>query len=365
MSFKDYIINNIRLQKKIGGGNFSNVYLGYNEITNKYFGVKIIQDSNLQTQNDFERLQKEINISSLLIHKNLNSLIDVFYQDQNFFLIFEYSSGGNLLEYICEKRIISEEIAFIIFRQILDGIYYLHQNNIVHRDIKLENILIDIFPNIKLTDFGFSEYFDGENLLNTFCGTLAYISPECLLHKKFNGFQSDIWSLGVLLYVLVTGSYPWSVKKISITKYQILNGLYEIPSNISSSLNNLISKLLKINPIERISIPEIYNHEWFRKFEFNFQNEFKIIPKEIIQNQNSGEKLFFNNVNFIYYPLSLVEKNQICICKSKYSNSKSFPHYFLKGIKRIRTQELKPIVIIKPHLTKSCQKIKQPLPIVY
>jgi 5'-AMP-activated protein kinase, catalytic alpha subunit len=178
-------------------------------------------------------------------------------------LIMEYASGGELFDYIVKHTYIKELQACKFFQQILSGVEYLSELNIVHRDLKPENMLIDFDKGIKLVDFGLSNTFKHNETLNTACGSPCYAAPEMISGKPYNGTKVDIWSLGVVLFALLSGFLPFEDPDTGELYKKILSADYQLPDYVSESATDLIAKILTTDPEKRISIPEIRSHPWF------------------------------------------------------------------------------------------------------
>lgn len=198
----------------------------------------------------------------LLNHPNIVKLVDFLYSETCFFLIFEYVQGSQLFDIILEKGPIKESNARRIFRQMLSAINYIHENSISHRDLKIENILMDESGNSKIIDFGLSNFYDNRYLLSTFCGSLYFAAPELLTGKKYLGPEIDIWSLGIILYVMICGTVPFDDKDIHSLQIKIKNAKIKFPNFVSKSAKNLISGMLLVNPSNRYSLKEIIGHDW-------------------------------------------------------------------------------------------------------
>lgn len=176
----------------------------------------------------------------------------------------------------------TEKVACEKFCQIISAVEYCHLKNIVHRDLKIENLLLDANMNVKLVDFGFANYFDLKNPLNTFCGSPPYAAPEIFVGKKYYGPEIDIWSLGVILYVLVSGSLPFDSENLQRLKNLILNCKYRIPYYLSSECEHLIKNLLVVNPSKRFKIQQIKAHKWIKLNNSTYYYKFNNLEKEIL-----------------------------------------------------------------------------------
>ena len=275
-------IGPFKLMNQIGTGKFASVYLGIHEETQQKVAIKQIKKSELNTDN---LLLKEINIQKRLFHPYLTQLYCVIEKSENIFLISEYCSKGDIITNLIEKGNFSENYSCKIFQQILSSLEYLHKNNICHRDMKPENILLTENNEAKLSDFGLSRHFQKNELLKTSCGSPLYAAPEVLEGKNYDGTKIDIWGLGISLFTMVCGELPFCVEDENDIKtliYNITNGYYTIPDNISKECKDLISKMLEINPDKRINIEEIKKHKWVNMFNFNYMNSPGIVLDECL-----------------------------------------------------------------------------------
>ncbi|KAF1374405.1 hypothetical protein PFLUV_G00228760 [Perca fluviatilis] len=201
-------VGNYRLLKTIGKGNFAKVKLARHILTGREVAIKIIDKTQLNP-NSLQKLFREVRIMKILNHPNIVKLFEVIETERTLYLVMEYASGGEVFDYLVAHGRMKEKEARAKFRQIVSAVQYCHQKHIVHRDLKAENLLLDADMNIKIADFGFSNEFTMGNKLDTFCGSPPYAAPELFQGKKYDGPEVDVWSLGVILYTLVSGSLPF------------------------------------------------------------------------------------------------------------------------------------------------------------
>uniref|UniRef100_H2Q159 non-specific serine/threonine protein kinase n=1 Tax=Pan troglodytes TaxID=9598 RepID=H2Q159_PANTR len=232
-------IGNYRLQKTIGKGNFAKVKLARHVLTGREVAVKIIDKTQLNPTS-LQKLFREVRIMKILNHPNI----------------------GEVFDYLVAHGRMKEKEARAKFRQIVSAVQYCHQKYIVHRDLKAENLLLDGDMNIKIADFGFSNEFTVGNKLDTFCGSPPYAAPELFQGKKYDGPEVDVWSLGVILYTLVSGSLPFDGQNLKELRERVLRGKYRIPFYMSTDCENLLKKLLVLNPIKRGSLEQIMKDRW-------------------------------------------------------------------------------------------------------
>uniref|UniRef100_A0A671NUS5 non-specific serine/threonine protein kinase n=1 Tax=Sinocyclocheilus anshuiensis TaxID=1608454 RepID=A0A671NUS5_9TELE len=256
-------IGNYRLLKTIGKGNFAKVKLARHVLTSKEVAVKIID----KTQLNSSSLQKVSLLLHVLICDHLSfsppvKLFEVIETDKTLYLIMEYASGGEVFDYLVAHGRMKEKEARAKFRQIVSAVQYCHQKCIVHRDLKAENLLLDADMNIKIADFGFSNEFTMGNKLDTFCGSPPYAAPELFQGKKYDGPEVDVWSLGVILYTLVSGSLPFDGQNLKELRERVLRGKYRIPFYMSTDCESLLKKFLILNPTKRGSLEQIMKDRW-------------------------------------------------------------------------------------------------------
>jgi 5'-AMP-activated protein kinase catalytic alpha subunit len=193
----------------------------------------------------------------------------------------EYASGGELFDYIVSKRCLVEMEACKYFQQIISGIEYFHKLQIVHRDLKPENLLLDANRNLKIVDFGLSNIYEKNELLNTPCGSPCYAAPEMIAGKKYSGMMVDIWSAGIILYAMLCGYLPFDEENNDLLYKKIQIGDFKIPKNLSDKAKDFIRKILEVDPIKRYNIAQIKEHPWFHLNEYCY-NEGIFINKHII-----------------------------------------------------------------------------------
>ncbi|XP_066466546.1 serine/threonine-protein kinase MARK2 isoform X3 [Tiliqua scincoides] len=254
-------IGNYRLLKTIGKGNFAKVKLARHVLTGKEVAVKIIDKTQLNSSS-LQKLFREVRIMKVLNHPNVVKLFEVIETEKTLYLVMEYASGGEVFDYLVAHGRMKEKEARAKFRQIVSAVQYCHQKFIVHRDLKAENLLLDADMNIKIADFGFSNEFTFGNKLDTFCGSPPYAAPELFQGKKYDGPEVDVWSLGVILYTLVSGSLPFDGQNLKELRERVLRGKYRIPFYMSTDCENLLKKFLILNPSKRGTLEQIMKDRW-------------------------------------------------------------------------------------------------------
>uniref|UniRef100_A0A8C8E002 MAP/microtubule affinity-regulating kinase 3 n=1 Tax=Oryzias sinensis TaxID=183150 RepID=A0A8C8E002_9TELE len=254
-------VGNYRLLKTIGKGNFAKVKLAKHTLTGREVAIKIIDKTQLNPTS-MQKLFREVSVMKMLNHPNIVKLFEVIETEKTLYLVMEYASGGEVFDYLVAHGRMKEKEARAKFRQIVSAVEYCHQKRIVHRDLKAENLLLDADMNIKIADFGFSNEFTLGSKLDTFCGSPPYAAPELFQGKKYDGPEVDIWSLGVILYTLVSGSLPFDGQNLKELRERVLRGKYRIPFYMSTDCENLLKKLLVLNPGKRGSMPQIMKDRW-------------------------------------------------------------------------------------------------------
>ncbi|XP_055217614.1 MAP/microtubule affinity-regulating kinase 3 isoform X18 [Gorilla gorilla gorilla] len=232
-----------------------------NERDTENVAIKIIDKTQLNPTS-LQKLFREVRIMKILNHPNIVKLFEVIETEKTLYLIMEYASGGEVFDYLVAHGRMKEKEARSKFRQIVSAVQYCHQKRIVHRDLKAENLLLDADMNIKIADFGFSNEFTVGGKLDTFCGSPPYAAPELFQGKKYDGPEVDVWSLGVILYTLVSGSLPFDGQNLKELRERVLRGKYRIPFYMSTDCENLLKRFLVLNPIKRGTLEQIMKDRW-------------------------------------------------------------------------------------------------------
>uniref|UniRef100_UPI003AB0A125 NUAK family SNF1-like kinase 1 n=1 Tax=Centroberyx gerrardi TaxID=166262 RepID=UPI003AB0A125 len=249
------------VMETLGKGTYGKVKKAVERTSLKTVAIKSIRKERITDDLDRVHIQREIEITSSLRHANIIRFHEVFESRDKIVIVMEYASRGELYDYVHERRRLPETEARDIFRQITSAVHYCHKNGVVHRDLKLENILLDQDLNVKLADFGLSNHFQRGNLLQTYCGSPLYASPEIVKGLPYQGPEVDCWALGVLLYALVYGSMPFDGASHTTLTEQISQGRYRRP-NPASDACALIDWLLTVRVDERATIEDVANHWW-------------------------------------------------------------------------------------------------------
>ncbi|KMZ75860.1 CBL-interacting serine/threonine-protein kinase 8 [Zostera marina] len=250
--------------RTIGRGTFAKVKFAQNTETGESVAMKVLDRSNIIKHRMIDQIKREISIMKLVRHPNVVRLHEVMATRSKIFIVLEFLTGGELFDKISQVGKFSENIARAYFQQLIDGVSCCHSKGVYHRDLKPENLLLDSHGTLKISDFGLGALPDPDtSLLQTTCGTPNYVAPEVLNHKGYNGAIADIWSCGVILYVLLAGYLPFDELDIASLYSKIERAEFSFPSCFSNGAKSLILKILDPNPKTRIGIEEIRSNEWF------------------------------------------------------------------------------------------------------
>jgi carbon catabolite-derepressing protein kinase len=250
--------------KTLGEGSFGKVKLATHHADGHYVALKIISRRKLNARDMAGRIEREISYLQLLRHPHIIKLYTVITTPTDIIMVLEYA-GGELFDYIVQHGKMQEDKARKFFQQIICAVEYCHRHKIVHRDLKPENLLLDDQSNIKIADFGLSNIMTDGNFLKTSCGSPNYAAPEVISGKLYAGPEVDVWSCGVILYVLLAGRLPFDDEYIPALFKKIATGHYAIPSYLSEGAKKLIKEMLQVNPMNRITIQGIRENAWFQK----------------------------------------------------------------------------------------------------
>ena len=275
----------------IGNGTFSIVKLGIDRETKEKVAIKIIEKNKIINSDDIERVEREIEILKNFNNLNIIKIYDIFQTEENHYFIMEYCENGELFNYIVKKQKLNEKEASYFYYQLINGLEYIHSKNVVHRDLKPENLLLGKGNILKIIDFGLSNFFDGENLLSTPCGSPCYASPEMVSGNDYNGFFIDVWSTGIILYAMIYGYLPFEDNDNEILFQKIANCDIEYPGLISKNARHLMEKIIVNDPDKRIKIQEIKNHPFYLqgKKVFKYQHP-ELLNDDESENQEKEER---------------------------------------------------------------------------
>lgn len=255
---------NFKMGKKLGEGRFSIVKLGTHSLTNQPVAIKILDKTKIANVQDKERINREIKIMKKINHFNITKLYTIIETKYIIYLVEEYVQGKELNDYLYTKGKLSETEACKFFHQIISGLSYLHYIGIAHRDFKPENILLTNDNKVlKIIDFGLGNTYKKGQLLKTACGSPCYIPPEMIKEEGYNPDKSDIWSAGIILYLMLCGHLPFYEEDNQLMYDKIIRGDYDIPKFLSNDAKDIIKKILEVDPKKRLNFEEIKNHPWF------------------------------------------------------------------------------------------------------
>ena len=285
---QDVLIGDYIIKKTIGSGTFSTVKLGVHRITQKKVAIKILDKNKIESKDDLERIIREMQILTEMDNQNVIKVFKIYEDKNNFSIIMEYCEGGELFNYIVKNQRLSEEESCYFFYQIINGIEYIHSKGIAHRDLKPENLLIGKNKILKIIDFGLSNFYDGQKRLQTPCGSPCYASPEMVKGKKYDGFNIDVWAIGVILFAMLCGYLPFEDDENDndVLFGQIIKNKIDYPSFLSDLSLDILKKILVSDPIKRITIDEIKKHEFYLKGEKLFKENFNEIGEKKEPNNN-------------------------------------------------------------------------------
>ena len=264
-------MNFYKYGRLLGKGAFGKVNLSLHVLTGRLVAIKSINKSKLMNEKQRRKIMLETTIMKTLSKSNnVVKIFETYETKKHYCIVMEYICAGDLLSYIKKRGKLTEQVAKYIFKQIVLSLQYIHSHSIVHRDIKLDNILIDLDNNIKICDFGVSKIIKkGESMIEQ-CGTPAYIAPEILLNQGYEGFSVDIWSAGVVLYAMLGGTVPFKGNNINELHDLIIKGEFKPLKEISPEATHLIKNILEVDPKKRITTKDILVHPWLINVDLNF-----------------------------------------------------------------------------------------------
>ena len=288
------LLSEYNIIKVIGRGNFSIVKLAEHKLTKEKVAIKIMKKSQIINQDDLIRIDREIQMLKSLNHENVIKIYNIFEDSKRFYIIMEHCENGELFDRIVEKKRLSEEESAIFYYQLINGLEYIHKKNIIHRDLKPENLLLSKDDILKIIDFGLSNYSRYDILLDTPCGSPCYASPEMVNGQRYNGFLTDIWSTGIILYAMICGYLPFEDNNDGKLFEKIFYCQIHYPNHIGELPLDLLKKIIVSEPCKRITLEQIKQHPFYLKGKtlFNQKNTMKkdnnkkISVKNITQNIN-------------------------------------------------------------------------------
>ncbi|PIA53289.1 hypothetical protein AQUCO_00900101v1 [Aquilegia coerulea] len=252
--------------RTIGEGTFAKVRFARNSETGEPVALKILDKEKVLKHKMAEQIRREIATMKLIKHPNVVRLYEVMGSKTKIFIVMEYVTGGELFDKIVNHGRMREDEARRYFQQLINAVDYCHSRGVYHRDLKPENLLLDVCGNLKVSDFGLSALSQQDDgLLHTTCGTPNYVAPEVLNDRGYDGATADLWSCGVILFVLLAGYLPFDDSNLMTLYKKISMAEFSFPSWLSLNAKTLLTRILDPNPMNRITIPEILEDEWFKK----------------------------------------------------------------------------------------------------
>ncbi|PWA60912.1 protein kinase, ATP binding site [Artemisia annua] len=258
-------VGNYEVGKTLGEGSFAKVKFARNLATGDPVAIKVIDRDRILKHKMVEQMKREISTMKLIKHPNVLNLFEVMASKTKIYIVLEYVDGGELFDQIAKHGRLKEDEARSYFQQLINAVDYCHSRGVYHRDLKPENLLLDSYGVLKVSDFGLSQQAVENGMLHTACGTPNYVAPEVLTVKGYNGAASDIWSCGVILFVLMAGYLPFDEANLMSLYRRIEKADYRCPPWFSSGAKKLLTGILDPNPLTRITIPEILENDWFKK----------------------------------------------------------------------------------------------------
>lgn len=261
------LLGRYEIGKLLGVGTFAKVYHARNIQSGEHVAIKVLDKEKILKGGLIGHIKREISILRRVRHPNIVQLFEVMATKAKIYFVMEYVKGGELFNKVSKGRL-KEEVARKYFQQMISAVGFCHARGVFHRDLKPENLLLDENGDLKVSDFGLSAVSDQikqDGLFHTFCGTPAYVAPEVLGRKGYDAAKVDVWSCGVILFVLMAGYLPFQDQNIMVMYKKIYRGEFRVPRWFSPELTRLLTRLLDINPMTRITIPEIMEFKWFKK----------------------------------------------------------------------------------------------------
>ena len=329
---KPVILKDYSFIKDIGEGNFGKVKLSTLDSTKEKFAIKILDKEKLKSQTK-STLYNEIEIISILKHPNIIYVDKILEDEKNYYIIMEFCEKGELFDYIVEKERLCPDEASIFFYQIINGVEYIHKQGFVNRDLKPENLLLTKEKILKIIDFGLCHNFNGTKFLTTKCGSPSYAAPEILKGFPYDGFKTDIWCCGIILYAMLCGYLPFDGDDNQEIFQSIVDGDLEFPNFLEDDSIDLLLRLLNPEPKERISIEEIKYHPFYLKGKYFYMLKYEEIEEDSEDEDKNND---MKNNNFLN--INLVDKKGLTTIKRKKESK-----YIFNNIKKVKENENKSV----------------------
>jgi len=285
-----------RYGKLLGKGAFGKVILGVHALSGRKVAIKYIEKAYMKEERRKRKVFQEILAMRTINHPNVVKLYEVFESNSHLLMVLEYARGGDLLHYVKDRGRLSEDEARGLFRQIVEAVRACHIRNIIHRDVKLDNVLLDKqCTRAILCDFGVCRSIKRGEMIREHCGTPAYLAPEIIANMDYDGYYVDFWSLGVLLYAMVTGTLPFKAKTLPDLQKAILKGNYDLPEFLSDDVCDVIDGLLQLVPQKRLGFEEIFSHSWVSLYAYS-------IPPSPVLKKDDQESCIRQMKKMGFYP---------------------------------------------------------------
>jgi serine/threonine protein kinase len=262
-------VGKYEIGRTLGEGTFGKVKHAVHVSSRVEVAIKVLDKERIQKQSMGSQIKKEISIMKQLSHENVVKLKEVLASRTKIFIVLELVTGGELFDLIVQRGRLDEAASRIYFRQLVSGVAYCHSQGVAHRDLKPENLLLDSEGTLKISDFGLSALYDGEEgstrsqMLHTTCGTPNYVAPEVLQNEGYVGRIADCWSIGVILYVLLAGFLPFDEATMSALFDKIKRAEFAYPAHFSDGVKVLIDSLLVADPQKRATLTDVQKDRWF------------------------------------------------------------------------------------------------------
>jgi 5'-AMP-activated protein kinase catalytic alpha subunit len=265
------IMGRYRLGRLLGRGSFAKVYKAHNVSTGEAVAIKVFDKEGVRRSGTMEQVKREVDVMRRIRHPNVVRLHEVMATRSRIYFVMEYASGGELFAHLARSTRFTEPVARRYFQQLITAVEFCHSRGVYHRDLKPENLLLDAHGNLKVSDFGLSALsggascLRGDGLLHTTCGTPAYVAPEVIQKRGYDGAKADIWSSGVILFVLLAGYLPFKDTNLALLYQKIARSDYKCPAWFSVDARKILARLLDPNPKTRITVTKLMARTWFRK----------------------------------------------------------------------------------------------------
>ncbi|GLU22632.1 hypothetical protein SLE2022_386940 [Rubroshorea leprosula] len=261
-------VGKYELGKTLGEGTFAKVKFARNIETGENVAIKILDKEKVLKHKMIGQIKREISTMKLIRHPNVIRLYEVMASKSKIYIVLEFVTGGELFDKIASRGRLKEDEARKYFQQLINAVDYCHSRGVYHRDLKPENLLLDANGVLKVSDFGLSalpQQVRDDGLLHTTCGTPNYVAPEVINNKGYDGAKADLWSCGVILFILMAGYLPFEDSNLMALYKKIFKADFTCPPWFSSSAKKLILRILDPNPLKRITIAEVIENDWFKK----------------------------------------------------------------------------------------------------